>query len=51
DREAYRRRNIVERLIGWLKESRRVGTRYDKLACSYLAFVQLAALRRALKLI
>ncbi|WP_168564979.1 IS5 family transposase [Crateriforma spongiae] len=51
DREAYRRRKIVERLIGWLKESRRVGTRYDKLACSYLAFVQLAALRRALKLI
>jgi transposase len=51
DREAYRRRNIVERLIGWLKESRRVATRYDKLACSYLAFVQLAALRRTLKLI
>ncbi|TWT65550.1 IS5 family transposase [Crateriforma conspicua] len=51
DREAYRRRNIVERLIGWLKESRRVSTRYDKLACSYLAFVQLAAMRRALKLI
>ncbi len=51
DREAYRRRNIVERLIGWLKESRRVATRYDKLACSYITFVQLAAMRRALKLI
>lgn len=24
DRQAYRRRNIVERLIGWLKESRRI---------------------------
>ncbi|TWT83859.1 Transposase DDE domain protein [Planctomycetes bacterium CA13] len=51
DREAYRRRNIVERLIGWLKESRRVATRYDKLTCSYLAFVQLAAMRRILKLL
>ncbi|WP_417732292.1 IS5 family transposase [Rosistilla oblonga] len=51
DREAYRRRNIIERLIGWLKESRRVATRYDKLACSYLAFVQLAAMRRVLKLL
>ncbi|MEM6363953.1 MAG: IS5 family transposase [Planctomycetota bacterium] len=51
NREAYRRRNIVERLIGCLKESRRVATRYDKLACSYLAFVQLAAMRRVLKLI
>tara|TARA_A100001391_G_scaffold143428_1_gene101222 strand:- start:2115 stop:2594 length:480 start_codon:yes stop_codon:yes gene_type:complete len=51
DRDAYRRRNIVERLIGWLKESRRVATRYDKLACSYLTFVQLAAMRRVLKLL
>ena len=51
DRDAYRRRNIVERLIGWLKESRRVATRYDKLTCSYLAFVQLAAMRRLVKLL
>ena len=34
DYESYRRRNIVERAIGWLKESRRVATRYDKLPCS-----------------
>lgn len=27
DREAYRQRNIVERLIGWLKESRRIFAR------------------------
>lgn len=51
DRESYARRNIVERLIGWLKESRRVATRYDKLALSYLTFVLLAALQRAMKLI
>ena len=28
-----------------LKEYRRIATRYDKLAASYLAFVQLAAIR------
>ena len=41
----YRERNVVERLVGRLKEYRRVATRYDKLASSYLAFVQLAAIR------
>ena len=49
DHEMYRRRNIIERVIGWLKESRRVATRYDKLPCSYLTFVQLAAMRRLIK--
>ncbi len=29
DREAYRRRNVVERCVNWLKEHRRVGTRRD----------------------
>jgi transposase len=41
----YRERNAVERLVGKLKEYRRIATRYDKLAASYLAFVQLAAIR------
>ena len=49
DREAYRERNIIERCIGWLKESRRVFSRFDKRASSYLAFVKLAILRRLLK--
>lgn len=51
DRDAYRGRSIVERLIGWLKESRRVATRYDRLNTSYLAFVQLAAMRRIIQLL
>ena len=51
DREAYRRRNVVERLIGWLKENRRVGTRHDKLAASFLAFVKLAMIRRCWRLL
>ena len=45
DRVLYRERNVVERLVGWLKEYRRIATRYDKLAASYLAFVQLASIR------
>jgi transposase len=49
DREAYRERNIIERCIGWLKECRRVFSRFDKLARSYMAFVKLAILRRLLK--
>ena len=41
----YRERNVVERLVGHLTEYRQIATRYDKLAASYLAFVQLAAIR------
>ena len=51
DREAYRRRNMVERPIGWLKENRRVGTRHDKLAAGFLAFVKLAIIRRCWRLL
>jgi transposase len=31
DEVTYRRRNVVERCIGWLKESRRLTTRFEKL--------------------
>ncbi len=43
DRAAYRERNRVERLINRLKQFRRVATRYEKLAVSYLAMVTIAA--------
>ena len=36
-------RNLVERKFGYLKHFRRVATRYDKTALSFLSFVQLAA--------
>jgi transposase len=42
----YRRRNAVERLVGWLKEHRRIATRFEKLASSFLAMVQLSFVRR-----
>ena len=38
---AYRGRNVVERCVGRLKEMRRIGTRYEKLASSYLAMLTL----------
>lgn len=44
DRATYRKRNRVERLINRLKRFRRIATRYDKLAASYLAMLQLAAI-------
>jgi transposase len=44
DRAAYRERNRVERLINRLKQFRRVATRYEKLAVSYLAMVTIAAI-------
>lgn len=37
DKETYRKRNIIERVVGWFKECRALGTRYDKLAVNYVA--------------
>jgi len=51
DREAYRSRNIVERLIGWLKESRRILTRFEKTARNYGAFIKIAFIHRYLRLL
>jgi transposase len=51
DRQAYKRRNVVERLVGWLKECRRLCTRFEKLAGSYLAMVHLAFIQRCMALI
>jgi transposase len=51
DKETYRRRNVVERCINWLKESRALATRFDKLAVNYLATVKLAILQRYLRIL
>jgi transposase len=42
DKDLYRRRNIVERRNGHLKEHRRIATRYEKLAVNFVAMIQLA---------
>jgi transposase len=49
DRAAYRRRNIVERCVGWLKAARRVATRFEKLAASFLGMLKLAIIGRYLR--
>jgi transposase len=51
DAALYRKRAGVEQCVGWLKESRAVGTRFDKLAVNYLATVQLAMIRRYLRVL
>ena len=45
----YKERNKIERMYGKLKHFRRVATRYDKLASSYLSFVLVAAIYLWLK--
>ena len=50
-RRKYRRRNVVERCIGWLKCCRRIATRHEKLATSYCAMVTLAMIQRCLRIL
>ena len=51
DREAYRRRSIIECCIGWLKECRRIGTRFEKLAVNFLAMVKASIIQRILRIL
>ena len=50
DRQAYRRRSIIECCIGWLKECRRIVTRFEKLAVNFLGMLKAAIMHRYLKL-
>jgi len=51
DKESYRRRNVIERCIGWLKECRRIVTRFEKLALNFTAMVKLAMIGRCFRLL
>ena len=44
DEHLYRQRSVVEQFVGRLKEFKRVATRYDKTATSFLAFVHVACI-------
>ena len=44
DPQIYKRRNMIERTIGRLKQLRRIATRYDRLPENYLASLYLASL-------
>ena len=43
DRDLYKQRNLIERMFNKLKNWRRIATRYDKTASSFLAFVSLVS--------
>ncbi len=51
DRATYRRRAVVEQCVGWLKECRRIGTRFEKLAVNFHGMLQLAMIWRYFKLL
>jgi len=50
DKHAYRDRNIVERLIGWLKECRRVFSRFEKTAKNFGGMIKMAFIQRYIAL-
>ena len=45
DKAAYRDRNIIDRMIGRLKNCRRLAFRFDKLALSFAAMISVAMIR------
>ncbi len=49
EKETYRRRNIVERAVGWFKWCRSLATRYDKLAVNYTALWTIADIQYLLR--
>ena len=51
NKKLYRQRAIVEQLIGWLKESRRVFSRFEKTAINFGGFLKIAFMQRYLRLL
>lgn len=51
DKDLYRQRNIVERLIGWLKECRCVFARYEKTAINFCGMIKMAFVERYLRIL
>lgn len=51
DKATYRQRNVIERMIGHLKEHRRISTRSEKLAENYVAMVKWAFVERYLRIL
>ena len=49
DKEAYKKRNEVERLFHRMKNFRRIATRYDKLDVIFSAFISLSLIYLRLK--
>lgn len=51
DKAVYRMRCTIEQCIGWLKECRRVATRFEKYAVNFLAMIQAAIIQRYLRVL
>jgi transposase len=51
NRDIYALRNRIERFINRLKNSRRVATRYDHTATSFVGFILLTAIRQWIKFV
>jgi transposase len=51
DREAYKRRNLIERCVNRLKQFRRIATRYKKTARVFVSMLCIAAARLWFKII
>jgi transposase len=49
DKKLYRKRNVIERCIGWLKQARRIATRFEKTAVNFLAMLKLAMIQHYFK--
>jgi transposase len=49
DKATYRRRHLVEHVVGWYKEYRGLGTRHEKLAINYVALWLVAIMDKALQ--
>ena len=46
DRRAYRKRNVIERAVGWLKERRRIATRFEKLAVNFVTMITIGVIEK-----
>ena len=51
DKVSYRQRCVIEQCVGWMKECRRIGTRFEKLAVNFHGMLQLAMIGQYLKIL
>ena len=45
DKELYKKRNLIERIFGKIKENRRLAVRYEKSDLMFLAFITVAFIK------
>jgi Transposase and inactivated derivatives len=51
DPDTYKKRNAVERVVGWLKGCRPIAMRHEKLAINFMAMIKLAFILQYLRLL